>query len=58
MNNMITFIILLAFISFLALLIVGMIIKSIPFIVSAFILGFVGYAITEHDNTNKTHTIV
>ena len=48
-------IITLAFIGFVALLIVGMVIKSIPFIVTAFILGFVGYAITEHDAEGDTN---
>jgi hypothetical protein len=47
-------IITLAFIGFIALLIIGMVIKSIPFIVTAFILGFVGYAITEHDAEDDT----
>ena len=47
-------IIALAFVGFVAFLIIGMVIKSIPFIVTAFILGFVGYAITEHDGTHKT----
>ncbi len=47
-------IIALAFVGFVALLIIGMVIKSIPFIVAAFILGFVGYAITEHDGAHNT----
>jgi hypothetical protein len=54
MNYTIPTILALAFIGFIALLIIGMVIKSIPFIVTAFILGFVGYAITEHDATNNT----
>ena len=54
MKNLITFIILLSFITLLAMLIIGMIIKSIPLLVSAFIVGFVGYAITEHDSTYST----
>ena len=53
-------IITLAFIGFIALLIFGVVIKSIPFIVTAFILGFFGYAITEHDaeddNAHITNT--
>ena len=47
-------IITLTFVGFIALLIIGMVIKSIPCIVIAFILGFVGYAITEHDGTVET----
>ncbi len=46
-------IITLTFIGFITLLIIGMVIKSIAFIVTAFILGFVGYAITGHDGTHN-----
>ena len=56
MNYTIPAILVLAFIGFIALLIIGMVIKSIPFIVTAFIMGFVGYAITEHDNEHCTNT--
>ena len=48
LNKIIPAIILLAFISFLVLLIVGMVIKSVPLIVSSFAIGFIGYAICEH----------
>ena len=43
LNKIIPAIILLAFVSFLALLIVGMVIKSVPLIVSSFAIGFIGY---------------
>ena len=45
MNYTIPTILVLAFIGFIALLIIGMVIKSIPFVATAFILGFIGYAI-------------
>lgn len=48
LNKIIPAIILLAFILFLVLLIVGMVIKSVPLIVSSFAIGFIGYAICEH----------
>ena len=56
MKYIVPTILVLAFIGFIALLIIGMVIKSIPFIVTAFILGFVGYAITEHDGTHINTT--
>jgi len=43
-------IITLTFVGFIALLIVGMVVKSIPCIMAAFIVGFVGYAIAEHSD--------
>ena len=45
MNYIIPAILVLAFIGFIALLIIGVAIKSIPFVATAFIVGFVGYAI-------------
>lgn len=54
MQYIVPTILVLTFIGFIALIIIGMVIKSIPFIVTAFILGFVGYAITEHDTTHNT----
>ena len=54
MKYIVPTILVLAFIGFIALLIIGAVIKSIPLIVTAFILGFVGYAITEHDGTHNT----
>ena len=54
MKYIVPTILVLTFVGFIALLIVGMVIKSIPFVVTAFILGFVGYAITEHDGTHNT----
>ena len=45
MNYIIPSILVLAFIGFIALLIIGVVIKSIPFIVTAFTVGFIGYAI-------------
>lgn len=45
------------FIAFATLLIIGMATLSIGFIISAFICGFVGYAITEHEsNVNTKHS--
>ncbi len=38
-------ILVLAFIGFIALLIIGVVIKSIPFVATAFTVGFIGYAI-------------
>ena len=58
MKNLIGFIILVSFVAFLAMLIIGMVIKSIPLIISAFIVGFIGYAITEHDSNTQTNTTV
>lgn len=51
-----TITILLCFVLFLILLITGAIIMSIPMIISAFICGFIGYAILEHETqvTYKT----
>ena len=48
LNKIIPAITLLAFVSFLVLLIVGLVIKSVPLIVSSFAIGFIGYAICEH----------
>ena len=45
MKYIVPTILILTFVGFIALLIVGMVIKSIPLIVTAFIVGFVGYAI-------------
>lgn len=45
MSYIIPSILVLAFIGFIALLIIGVIIKSIPFVATAFIIGFIGYAI-------------
>lgn len=45
------------FIAFLVLLVLGVIGASLPLIVSSFICGFVGYAITEHEsNVNTKHS--
>ena len=41
--------ILICFVLFLILLITGYIMMSIPMIIAAFILGFIGYAILEHE---------
>ncbi len=45
MNYTIPTILVLAFVGFVALLITGVIIKSIPFVATAFVVGFIGYAI-------------
>ena len=54
MKYIVPTILVLAFVGFIALLIIGVVVKSIPFIVTAFLVGFVGYAITEHDDTHST----
>lgn len=41
--------ILICFVLFLTLLIIGAIMMSIPMIISAFICGFIGYVILEHE---------
>ena len=46
--------IILCFVLFLALLVIGAVVMSIPMIVTAFVLGFVGYAILEHETTNDS----
>ena len=51
MKYIVPTILVLTFVGFVALLIIGMVIKSIPCIMTAFIVGFVGYAIAEHDCT-------
>ena len=55
MKYIVPTILVLAFIGFIALLIIGAVIKSIPFIATAFVVGFIGYAITEHDGTHSTN---
>ena len=45
MKYIVPTILVLAFIGFIAFLIIGVVIKSIPFIATAFLVGFVGYAI-------------
>ena len=37
------------FVAFVILLVFGAIIKSVPMIVVAFICGFIGYAISQHE---------
>ena len=41
--------VLIAFVTFITLLIIGMATMSIGFIVGAFVVGFVGFAIVEHN---------
>ena len=41
--------VLIAFIVFITLLIIGMATMSIGFIIGAFVVGFVGFAIVEHN---------
>lgn len=41
--------VLIAFVAFITLLIIGMATMSIGFIIGAFIVGFVGFAIVEHN---------
>lgn len=41
--------ILVLFIAFVLLLVFGAIFKSIPMLIIAFICGFVGYAISQHE---------
>jgi hypothetical protein len=45
MKYIVPTILVLTFVGFIAFLIIGMVIKSIPFIATAFLVGFVGYAI-------------
>ena len=45
MKYIVPTILVLAFIGFIAFLIIGVVIKSIPFVATAFVVGFVGYAI-------------
>lgn len=49
MNKLADFAIIIAFIMFFVLLIAGAINSSVLMIISAFIVGFFGYAITEHE---------
>ena len=45
MKYIVPTILVLAFIGFIAFLIIGVVIKSIPFVATAFVVGFIGYAI-------------
>ena len=51
--------VLILFVAFITLLIIGMVTMSIGFIIGAFVVGFVGFAIVEHnseaDKTNQTN---
>lgn len=48
--------ILICFVLFLILLITGAVVMSIPMIITAFVIGFIGYAILEYESqvTYKT----
>ena len=54
MKKLSDFTIIIAFIMFFVLLIIGVINASIIAIISAFIVGFFGYAITEHEAKDVT----
>lgn len=41
--------VLILFVAFITLLIIGMVTMSIGFIIGAFVVGFVGFAIVEHN---------
>lgn len=46
--------ILICFVLFLALLVIGAVVMSVAMIIAAFVLGFVGYAILDHETSNDS----
>ena len=48
MKYIVPTILVLAFVGFIALLIIGVVIKSIPFVATAFLVGFIGYTIGDY----------
>ena len=44
----------LCFILFLTLLVSGAFVMSVTMIITSFVIGFIGYAILEHESTNDS----